>query len=177
MLRNTVSSDTSPNRGRGSSTQGVTLLAQFVVDEALDPIARSRGGAAMGGHRTLWPSPSAGRLALVQDLLNTQASEEHRPDPLRDERMHKTGQRTPYALVRPTGNILPTTGIDERRCGKVAGLAGRTQRVLAGVPLGRLDSLPGTARFTLVDAAEIWWMPRGQGWRLGSMVPSSAKSC
>ena len=121
----------------------------------------------------LWPAtaryglrPAPGGLALVQDLLNTRASEEHGPDLLRDSANAQvwaahavrawSAQREMYC--RPPA-------LTNHDAGRLRDLRGALERALAGVPLGRLDSFPGTARFTLVDAAEISWMPRGQGWR------------
>jgi predicted RNA-binding Zn ribbon-like protein len=110
--------------------------------------------------------PAPGGLALVQDLLNTRASEEHGPDLLRDSANAQvwaahavrawSAQREMYC--RP-----PVLTNDD--AGRLRDLRRVLERALVGVPLGRLDSFPGTARFTLVDAAEISWMPRGQGWR------------
>jgi predicted RNA-binding Zn ribbon-like protein len=110
--------------------------------------------------------PAPGGLALVQDLLNTQASEEHGTDLLRDSANAEvwaahavrawSAQREMYC--RPPA-------LTNHDAGRLRDLRGVLERALAGLPLGRLDRFPGTARFTLVDAAEISWMPRGQGWR------------
>jgi predicted RNA-binding Zn ribbon-like protein len=110
--------------------------------------------------------PAPGGLALVQDLLNTRASEEHGPDLLRDSANAETWAAhavDAWSDQRGTYSQLPAlTNYD---AGRLRDLRSALEGALAGVPLGQLASFPGTVRFTVVGAEEISWMPRGQGWR------------
>ena len=58
--------------------------------------------------------PAPGGLALVQDLLNTRASEEYGPDLLRDAvECRSLGSARGARLVCRTGDVLSATGIDQ----------------------------------------------------------------
>lgn len=144
-----------------SSTEHVGQLPHREARSMSRPAAPLWTATARYGLR-----PAPGGLAFVQDLLNTRASEEHGPDLLRD---------SANAEVWATHAVRAWSALREMHCrppvltdhdaGRLRDLRSALDRALAGVPLGRLDDFPGTVRFTLVDAAEISWMPRGQGWR------------
>ncbi len=112
----------------------------------------------------LRPAPRG--LALVQDLLNTRASEEYGPDLLRDSANAEAWAAhavRAWSAEREISSLPPA--LTNHDAGRLRDLRSALERALAGVPLGRLDSFSSTARFTLTDAADISWMPRGQGWR------------
>jgi len=110
--------------------------------------------------------PAPGGLSLVQDLLNTRASEEHGPDLLGDSAIAQAwAAHAVRAWSGQRGMYCQPPTLTNHDAGKLRDLRNALEHALAGVPLGRLDSLLGTVQFTLVHAAEISWTPRGQGWR------------
>jgi hypothetical protein len=112
----------------------------------------------------LRPAPRG--LALVQDLLNTRFSEAYGPDLLRDSSNAEAWAAhavRAWSAEREISSLPPA--LTNHDAGRLRDLRSALERALAGVPLGRLDSFSSTARFTLTDAADISWMPRGQGWR------------
>jgi hypothetical protein len=110
--------------------------------------------------------PAPGGLALVQDLLNTRASEEYGPDLLRDSSNAEAWAAhavRAWSAEREMSCLPPA--LTNHDAGRLQHLRSALDSALAGVPLGPLDSFPSTVRFTLTDVADISWMPRGDGWR------------
>jgi len=110
--------------------------------------------------------PAPGGLALVQDFLNSRASELQGPDLLRDSAsaevwaahaVHAWSVQRPTYCQPPALTDHDTTKLRDLRSVLVDGLA--------GVPVGHLDQFFGVVQFAATGAAEISYVPKGQGWQ------------
>ena len=138
-------------------------------------MAENEGGLSslICGTPPIWPAtaryglrPAPGGLALVQDFLNSRASEAHGPDMLRDSASAEiwAAHAVRAWSVQRTMHSQPPALTDHDTI-KLRDLRSALERGLAGVPVGRPDRFFGAAQFATTGAAEISWIPKGQGWQ------------
>ena len=109
--------------------------------------------------------PAPGGLALVQDFLNSRASEAHGPDMLRDSANAEVwAAHAVHAWSVQRTHCQPPALTDHDTI-KLRDVRSLIEDGLAGVSVGHQDRLFGPLQFTLAGAAEISYVPKGQGWQ------------